>query len=155
MHGTEPLMIRSSYEPYIIVITVNTDMIKIDISERRLLKSIAKTDITLFQAISRNIIDFEDVTSITDIGLQRLIREVDYHDLLLALSSSDSEVQSILLKNMSSSKRAVVLEDLRDLPQNISPEEFDEAKCRITITMDNLRSAGAISTRLESGDEYI
>ncbi len=123
--------------------------------KRRLLKAIAKTDVTLFQAISKNIIDFEDITSITDIGLQRLVREVDYHDLLFALSTADNEIQNAILKNMSSTKRSIVLEDLKDLPQDLSDEEVDDAKYRITVVMDNLRTTGAISTRLESEDEYV
>ena len=123
--------------------------------KRRILKAIATSDIALFQAVSKNIIDFEDVVSITDIGLQRLIREVDYNDLLLSLSSADDEIQNAFLRNMSSYKRSVVLEDLRDLPKNISSEEIDDAKRRIAIVMDNLRTSGEISSRIDADDEYV
>lgn len=113
-----------------------------------LLERLAQTDPVSFQAISKDVVNFEDIATITDVGIQRLIKEIPHNQLVIALKSAPDDVAEALFNNMSSTKRKLVIEDLQSkTPIKIS--EIQEAQRQICIMMDRLRTLGAIVSRAD------
>ena len=121
--------------------------------KKRLLNAIITQDPELFQAISLNIINFEDIVEITDISIQRLIKEVDHKDLVTSLKAASPEVSEALFRNMSSGKRRLVQDDLQSLPP-LQISDVEEAQRRICLMIDRLRTLGVIVTG-GNDDEYV
>lgn len=108
-----------------------------------LLSKISLHDPDLFHAISLNIVNFEDIIEISDVGIQRLIKELKHQDLVLALKNASPEVSDALFRNMSSGKRRIVLDDLAALTA-VQQAEIEEAQRQVCVMIDRLRTIGAI-----------
>ena len=116
--------------------------------KKALLERLSQSDPVTFKAISENVINFEDIATITDVGIQRLIKEIPHNQLVIALKSAPENVAEALFNNMSSTKRKLVIEDLQSkAPIKIS--EIQEAQRQICVMMDRLRTLGAIVSRVD------
>lgn len=96
---------------------------------------------------------FEDINSLDNSSIQRIIREVDTKDLALALKGSSEEVRERIFRNVS--KRAA--EMLRDDLEVMGPvrlREVEEAQQRIVAVIRRLDESGEIILA-RGGDDAI
>ena len=80
--------------------------------------------------IKRKMFLFEDIISIDDKGIQKILRDVDKRDLALALKASDEKVRQKIFKNMSERAAAVVKEELEFMGP-VKLKEVESAQLRI------------------------
>jgi len=87
-------------------------------------------------------------------AIQRVIRDVENEDLMLALKVASEEVKEIVFKNMS--KRMV--ETMKDDMEYMGPvrlKDVEEAQSRIVGIIRKLEEAGEIVIARGGGDDII
>lgn len=114
-------------------------------NRQRILRAIREKDPQAFQRIEGGLFTFNDIPTITAAGLQRLIKEIDHNDLVLALKMADEAIKQSLFDNMSERKLSIVLDDL-DMTGATPQAEVLAAQQRILTIIDKLREAGTIRT---------
>jgi flagellar motor switch protein FliG len=104
---------------------------------KSLLEAIEARDPALAEEIKRQMFLFEDIVLIDDRGVQRILREVDKHDLALALKVADEKVRQKIFKNMSERAAAVIREELEFMGP-VRLKEVEAAQSRIVEVIRRL-----------------
>lgn len=81
-------------------------------TEKGILEVLGQRDEELAEQIRKLMFVFEDVVKLDDRSIQRVLREVDNKDLVLALKGSSQEVQNRIFNNMSGRAAAMLKEDM-------------------------------------------
>ena len=97
---------------------------------------------------------FENIITLDDRAIQRILRDVDNKDLLLALKGASDEVRNLIFRNLS--KRAVELlkEDLAIMGP-VRLRNVEEAQQRIVNVIRQLEAAEEIVVSRGGEDEII
>lgn len=114
--------------------------------KEKLVQAIELKSPKLAEKITASLFSFDDIKELTAQGLQVLIKEVDHQDIVLSFKLASTEVQGLLLNNMSERKRDMVMTDFEELPPT-KKSEVEEAQKRILVRLDELRTQGVIRTQ--------
>ena len=99
-------------------------------SAKSMLESIEEKDFGLATEIKRLMFLFEDIITIDDRGIQRILRDVDKRDLSLALKVCDEKIRDKIFNNMSERAAEVVKEELEFMGP-VKLKEVEGAQMRI------------------------
>jgi flagellar motor switch protein FliG len=113
--------------------------------QAKLMDAIKAKDKKIAQEITKNIITYEDISELTDQGVQILVKSVEHKDLVVSLKTASEKVKIALYRNMSQRKKQVVEEDFSALPPT-KLSEIEESHKRIVAKMDELITLGLIHT---------
>ena len=113
-------------------------------SAKAMLESIETRDFDMATQIKRLMFLFEDIVTIDDRGIQRILRDVDKRDLALALKISDDKIKQKIFKNMSERASEVVKEELEFMGP-VKLKEVEAAQIRIVDIMKQLEDQDEIS----------
>ncbi|MDR0917702.1 MAG: flagellar motor switch protein FliG [Oscillospiraceae bacterium] len=111
---------------------------------KTMIELIESKDPDMATEIKRKMFLFEDIVTIDDKGVQRILRDVDKHDLALALKSSDEKVRNKIFKNMSERAASNVKEDLEFMGP-VKLKEVEAAQMRIVDIIKALEDADEIA----------
>jgi len=113
-------------------------------TEKVILGRLEDSDEELAVEIRNQLFTFDDLATLDDRALQRLLREVDMHaDLPMALKASSDEVKEKIFANVSDRAEETLKEDMEYLgPVRLSMVE--EAQQRIVNTVRELEEEGEI-----------
>ena len=123
-------------------------------TERTILDSLEIQDPELAEEIKKRMFVFEDIVNLDNRSIQRIIRDVDNHDLQLALKVASEEVRDAIFRNMS--KR--MAEAFREEMEYMGPvrlRDVEEAQTRIVATIRRLEEVGEIIIARGGGDDII
>jgi flagellar motor switch protein FliG len=123
-------------------------------TERTILDALEIQDPELAEEIKKRMFVFEDIVTLDNRAIQRVIRDCENEDLMLALKVSSDEVKEIVYKNMS--KRMV--ETFRDEMEYMGPvrlRDVEEAQSRIVAIIRRLEESGEIVVARGGGDDII
>ncbi|MCG1020647.1 flagellar motor switch protein FliG [Sutcliffiella horikoshii] len=123
-------------------------------TERTILDSLEIQDPELAEEIKKRMFVFEDIVTLDNMAIQRVIRDVENEDLMLALKVASEEVKDIVFKNMS--KRMV--ETMKDDMEYMGPvrlKDVEESQSRIVGIIRKLEEAGEIVIARGGGDDII
>ncbi|MFC0188897.1 flagellar motor switch protein FliG [Fictibacillus aquaticus] len=123
-------------------------------TERTILDALEKQDPELAEEIKKRMFVFEDIVTLDNRAIQRVIREVQNEDLLLSLRASSEEVKEVLYQNMS--KR--MAENFKEEMEFMGPvrlRDVEEAQSRIVSSIRKLEEAGEIVIARGGGDDVI
>lgn len=123
-------------------------------TERTILDALEIQDPELAEEIKKRMFVFEDIVTLDNRAIQRVIRDCENEDLMLALKVSSDEVKEIIFKNMS--KRMV--ETFKDEMEYMGPvrlRDVEEAQSRIVAIIRRLEEAGEIVVARGGGDDII
>lgn len=104
---------------------------------KSMLEHIEEKDFKLSTEIKRLMFLFEDIVTIDDRGIQRILREVDKRDLALALKVAEEKIKLKIFKNMSERAAAVVKEELEFMGP-VKLKEVEAAQMRIVDIIKKL-----------------
>ena len=121
-------------------------------TERGILGSMEGSDPELADEIRRRMFLFEDFRSVQGRDMQRIIREVDQKDIVLALRTASDEIAQLFFRNMSQRMAEVVREDLALLPPT-RLRDLEAAQQRIVALARHLEEAGEIILGEGHGDD--
>lgn len=111
--------------------------------ERAILKDIGSRDPALAEEIKNLMFVFEDIVLLDDRSIQRVLREVQTHELALALKSTTPEVKRRIFQNMSERAQAMIDEEIQFMgPVRLS--EVEKAQKAIVDIIRKLDEEGEI-----------
>lgn len=123
-------------------------------TERTILDALEIQDPELAEEIKKRMFVFEDIATLDNRSIQRVIREVDHTDLQLALKVASEEVSETIYRNMS--KR--MAESFKEEMEYMGPvrlRDVEEAQSRIVAIIRRLEEAGEIIIARGGGDDII
>ena len=112
-------------------------------TERSILERLAASDPELAEAVRALMFVFEDIVTLDDRAIQRVIQEVDGNELALALKGVSDDVQQTILRNMSQRASETLLEEL-ELLGAVRRSDVESAQGRIVAIVRRLEDAGEI-----------
>lgn len=120
-------------------------------SEEAIIESIREVDDVLGTNIQELMFTFENLLELDDKAVQRLLREVSSDDLVASLKGAPSEIQELMIRNMSKRAADVLREDMEAKgPMRVS--EVEAAQKAILATVRRLSEDGEISI---GGEDYV
>ena len=123
-------------------------------TERHILETLEIEDPELADEIRRKMFVFEDILSLDDRAIQRVLRDVDNNDLAVALKNANEEVQNVIFNNLSKRLAAMIKEDM-DFMGPVRLKDVEEAQQKIVNIVRKLEDTGEIVISRGGGDEII
>ena len=112
-------------------------------TEKNIMSTLEERDAELADEIARLMFTFDDLVYVEDTGIQKALREIDKHDLALALKTANDEVQEKLFKNMSERARDMIQEEIEFMGP-VRLRNVEEAQQRIVAVIRRLEDAGEL-----------
>lgn len=123
-------------------------------TERNIMESLEVEDPELAEDIKKRMFVFEDVTTLDNKSIQRVLRDVDNHQLAIALKGAGENVKEAILSNVSKRLAAMIQEDLEFMgPKRV--KEVEEAQQEIVNIIRKLEDAGEIVISRGGGDDVV
>ncbi|ONI44552.1 flagellar motor switch protein FliG [Candidatus Epulonipiscioides gigas] len=123
-------------------------------TEKNIMESLEIEQPELAEEIKKKMFVFEDIVTLGDRDIQRLMREVDNHEVAIALKGANDQVKAIIFKNVSTRLAAMIQEDIEFMgPKRV--KEIEEAQQTIVGIIRKLEEQGEIVIARGSGDEMI
>ena len=95
-------------------------------------------------------LDFAILLSISDLGIQKLLREIDSYELAYALVNTKPEILEKIKCNMSSNAWKMLKDDIDDLNRKLIPKSrISEVRSSILAKVQRLRDSGEININYE------
>lgn len=123
-------------------------------TERTILDALEIQDPELAEEIKKRMFVFEDIVTLDNRAIQRVIREVDNNDLMLALKVSSDEVKEVVFRNMST-RMAETFKEEMEFMGPVRLRDVEEAQSRIVAVIRRLEEAGEIVIARGGGDDII
>jgi len=112
-------------------------------TEKNILDKLEEDDPELVEEIKKRMFVFEDTVLLTDRAVQLVLRQVETHDLALALKTASEEVENIIKGNMSQ-RAAEMLEEDIEFMGPVRIREVEDAQQRIVNIIRELEESGEI-----------
>ena len=123
-------------------------------TEKAIIENLEIQNPDLAEEIKKRMFVFEDLNTLDDRGMQRVLKEVDSKDLGLALKGASDDVKGKFLKNMS--KRASqMLQDEMAFMGPVRIKDVEEAQQKIVNVVRGLEEAGELVLSRGGEDELI
>lgn len=123
-------------------------------TERTILDELETQDPELAEEIKKRMFVFEDIVTLDNRSIQRVIREVENEDLMLSLKVASEEVKETLFKNMSK-RMAETFKEEMEFMGPVRLRDVEEAQTRIVATIRRLEEIGEIVVARGGGDDII
>ncbi|OIJ13166.1 flagellar motor switch protein FliG [Anaerobacillus alkalilacustris] len=123
-------------------------------TERTILDALEIQDPELAEEIKKRMFVFEDIVTLDNRSIQRVIREVENEDLQLALKVANDEVKEVVFKNMSQRMSETFKEEMEFMGP-VRLRDVEEAQTRIVSVIRRLEEAGEIVIARGGGDDII
>ena len=123
-------------------------------TEKHIMETLEIEEPELADEIRRKMFVFEDILSLDDKSIQRVLREVDNNELAVALKGSNEEVQTVIFNNLSKRLSAMIKEDM-DFMGPIRMKDVEEAQQKIVNIIRKLEDSGEIIISRGGGDEIV
>lgn len=123
-------------------------------TERHIMETLEIEEPELADEIRKKMFVFEDILSLDDKSVQRVLREVQNDELAIALKGSNEEVQTLIFNNMSKRLATMIREDI-DFMGPVRLKDVEEAQQKIVNVIRKLEDAQEIIISRGGGDEII
>jgi len=112
-------------------------------TEKHIIEILETDDIELAEVIRRKMFGFDDLILLQNRDIQRVLREIDHFDLVVALKGASAEVKSHIFANLTKRNAATTQDDLNYLGP-IRRVDCDEAQQKIINIVRRLTDVGEI-----------
>ena len=119
-----------------------------------ILDKIEGADPQVANEIQRLMFLFDDIINIQDKDLQKILREIDRKDLVLALKTAEEKLRNKIFANMSERAADLLKEELQYMGM-VKLKEVEAAQARIIEVVKSLEENGEISLNLRGNMEEI
>lgn len=123
-------------------------------TEKHIMETLEIEEPELADEIRRKMFVFEDILSLDDKSIQRVLREVDNNELAVALKGANEEVQNVIFNNLSKRLAAMIREDMEYMGP-VRLKDVEEAQQRIVNIIRKLEDSSEIIISRGGGDEII
>lgn len=112
-------------------------------TEKSIIAALEIEDPDLADEVKNRLFAFEDIVTIDDFSVRRILQEVDNKELAMALKGANEEVSSKILTNLSQRAGEMLKEDI-DLLGPVRVREVEEKQKKIVQIIRRLDEAGQI-----------
>ncbi|ADH99250.1 flagellar motor switch protein FliG [Salisediminibacterium selenitireducens] len=123
-------------------------------TERTILDALEIQDPELAEEIKKRMFVFEDIVTLDNRSIQRVIRDVENEDLQLSLKVASEEVKETVFNNMSQRMSDTFREEMEYMGP-VRLRDVEEAQTRIVAVIRRLEEAGEIVIARGGGDDII
>lgn len=123
-------------------------------TEKTIIEALEDNEPELAEQIKKRMFVFENISTLDDRSIQRILREVDVRDLSLALKATPEMVKEKIMKNMSSRAAAMMREDM-EASGPVRLRQVEEAQARIVDVIRRLDDAEEIVIARGGDDELV
>jgi flagellar motor switch protein FliG len=123
-------------------------------TQKELLAQLDEDSPALAEQIRALMFTFEDLVSVDDRGLQRLIQEVEQKDLVLALKAAGEEIAAKIFKSMSERTSTIVKQEMEYLGA-VRLKDVEEAQRKVVAIARKLEEAGEIVVQGRGGGDEV
>ena len=123
-------------------------------TEKHIMDTLEVEEPELADEIRKKMFVFEDILSLDDRAIQRVLRDVDNSDLALALKGATEEVQNVILNNLSKRLAVMIKEDMEYMGP-VRMKDVEEAQQKIVNIIRKLEDSAEIVIARGGGDEII
>lgn len=123
-------------------------------TERMILDSLEIQDAELAEEIKKRMFVFENIVGLDNRSIQRVIRDVDNNDLMLALKAASEEVRDAVFRNMSTRMAETFKEEMQYMGP-VRLRDVEEAQGRIVGIIRRLEDTGEIIISRGGGDDIV
>ncbi len=123
-------------------------------TEKHIMENLEIEEPELADEIRKKMFVFEDILTLDDRSIQRVLREVDNNELAVALKSSTEEVQTAIFNNLSKRLVTMIREDM-DFMGPVRMKDVEEAQQKIVNVIRKLEDSGEIVISRGGGDEIV
>jgi len=123
-------------------------------SESQIIKALEDENPELAEEIKKRMFVFEDIVMLDDSSIQKVIREVDSHDMAKALKSVDTEVQGKVFRNMNKRAANRLKEDMEYMGP-VRLKDVEESQQKIVSIIRRLEATGEIVIPRPGEDELV
>lgn len=122
-------------------------------TEKHIMEELDTKDAELSEEIRRRMFVFEDIITLDNRSIQRIIREIDNSQWAIALKGASEEVKEVVFSNMSKRLAEMIKEDIEFMgPVRI--RDIEDAQQNIVNVIRKLEEDGEIITP-RGGDEIV
>ena len=112
-------------------------------TEKNITEGLERVDPELAERVKQSMFIFEDVITLDDVSIQRILREVESKDLALALKGCSDDVSAAIFRNQSKRAAASLKEDMEFLGP-VRLMDVEKAQMKIVGIIRRLDDAGEI-----------
>jgi flagellar motor switch protein FliG len=112
-------------------------------TEKNITEGLEKENAELAEKIKESMFVFEDIITLDDVSIQRVLREVETKELALALKGCSEEVANAIYRNQSKRAAAALKEDMEFLGP-VRLMDVEKSQQRIVAIIRRLDEAGEI-----------
>lgn len=123
-------------------------------TEKHIIETLEIEEPELADEIRRKMFVFEDILSLDDKSIQRVLREVDNNELAMALKGSTEEVQTAIFNNLSKRLAVMIREDMEFMGP-VRLKDVEEAQQKIVNIIRKLEDSAEIVISRGGGDEIV
>lgn len=123
-------------------------------TEKTILDALEIQDPELAEEIKKRMFVFEDIVTLDNRSIQRVIRDCENEDLILSMKVSSEEVKDIIFRNMST-RMAETFKEEMEVMGPVRLRDVEEAQSRIVSVVRRLEDAGEIIIARGGGDDII
>lgn len=123
-------------------------------TEKGILEALESEDPDLVEQIRRLMFVFEDIMLVNDKGIQTMLKEIENHELALALKTASTELRDKIFHNMSERASAMIEEEMEYMgPVRVS--DVETAQQKIVDVTRRLEDAGEIIISGRGGEKEL
>ena len=123
-------------------------------SEKSIFDGLNVNNAELADEIRKRMFVFEDIITLDDRAVQRVLANCDQRDVVLALKSANSEVSNKLFSNMSARLAESIRDDL-EITTNVRMKDVEDSQQRIVGIIRDLEEKGEIVILKGGKDDII
>jgi flagellar motor switch protein FliG len=123
-------------------------------TEKTIIEALEDNEPELADLIKKRMFVFENIGTLDDRSIQRILREVEVRDLSLALKATPDNVKECIMRNMSQRASAMMQEDM-DASGPVRLRQVEEAQQRIVEVIRRLDEAEEIVISRGGDDELV
>ena len=112
-------------------------------TEKHIMETLEVEEPELADEIRKKMFVFEDILTLDDRAIQRVLRDVDNGDLALALKGANEEVQNVILNNLSKRLAVMIREDMEYMGP-VRMKDVEEAQQKIVNVIRKLEDSAEI-----------
>lgn len=123
-------------------------------TEKSIFETLEVKNSELAEAIKKRMFVFEDIINLDNKAVQLSLKEIESHDLALALKSATEGVCDRIFENMSKRMQEILREEIEFLGP-VKLRDVEEAQQRVVSVIRRLEDEGEIIVSRGGGDEII
>ncbi len=123
-------------------------------TEKHIMENLESENSELADEIRKKMFVFEDILTLDDRSIQRVLREVENSDLGIALKGSGEDVKNAIFNNLSKRLASMIQEEIEFMGP-VRLKDVEEAQQKIVTVIRQLEDAGEIIVARGGGDDII